>query len=497
MCGSGSWQNASFKASVSTTNATQPFVFVFIWANNNGTDSLGITSIAIDNFQINSGAIQKPNHVVAYPHCEDSTMLVTWTTEGTAFGQSYDIQYRKIGELEWRPGMSGITEGTDGYTQEGNAQDGYTHSYYLKKILEGSYDIRIRSRCYDEEFGETSTGFVYANNILVYCPDNHCVNYVNLYGPNVVCTYGKHEKHTGQSPFDNIGVVDYGPDSQDSKHTLHVDPTEVDPRADSLLHTVPPGALASVRLGNWNPDGNAQSITYNIHVDTATQGILILKYAVVLDNSGHDRDEEPYFRMEILDSVGNPLGDLCGKADFTYSDAVAAAQDLDSWHLTTYHGEELAWKEWTTVGVDLMQYHNQDIKVRITSADCGQWVHFGYGYFTLDCANAHIETENCGNDASVTCIAPEGFAYEWRNELGPVPEEMGGHSRELIVDASEHTYTCKVSFIEEPDCYFEISTVSAPRFPVPEYTYESQFGNCSSVLKFHNTSHVMIVVDDE
>ena len=497
ICGSGSWQNASFKASVSATNATQPFVFVFIWANNNGTDSLGITSIAIDNFQINSGAIQKPNNVVAYPHCEDSTMLVTWTTEGTAFGQSYDIQYRKIGELEWRPGMSGITEGTDGYTQEGNAQDGYTHSYYLKKILEGSYDIRIRSRCYDEEFGETSTGFVYANNILVYCPDNHCVNYVNLYGPNVVCTYGKHEKHAGQSPFDNIGVVDYGPDSQDSKHTLHVDPTEVDPRADSLLHTVPPGALASVRLGNWNPDGNAQSITYNIHVDTATQGILILKYAVVLDNSGHDRDEEPYFRMEILDSVGNPLGDLCGKADFTYSDAVAAAQDLDSWHLTTYHGEELAWKEWTTVGVDLMQYHNQDIKVRITSADCGQWVHFGYGYFTLDCANAHIETENCGNDASVTCIAPEGFAYEWRNELGPVPEEMGGHSRELIVDASEHTYTCKVSFIEEPDCYFEISTVSAPRFPVPEYTYESQFGNCSSVLKFHNTSHVMIVVDDE
>ena len=32
-------------------------------------------------------------------------------------------------------------------------------------------------------------------------------------------------------------------------------------------------------------------------------------------------------------------------------------------------------------------------------------------YFTMDCANAHIETENCGNDAHVTCIAPEGFAY--------------------------------------------------------------------------------------
>ena len=495
VCGSGSWQNVSFMpppgqnspVNVKAELSQQPFVFVFIWVNENSTDSLGISSIAIDNFQINSAEIQKPTHVVVYPHCEDSTLLVTWDCEGAA--NEFDIQYRKVGELDWVHGMSGITNGTEGYTPP--APGSSTHSYSFKKILEGSYDVRIRSKYNDPDEGELSTGYVYVSNILVYCPENHCVNYVDLYGPNVVCTYGKHEKHTGQSPFDNIGVVDYGPDSQDSKHTLHVDPTEVDPRADSLLHTVPPGALASVRLGNWNPDGNAQSITYNIHVDTATQGILILKYAVVLDNSGHDRDEEPYFRMEILDSVGNPLGDLCGKADFTYSDAVAAAQDLDSWHLTTYHGEELAWKEWTTVGVDLMQYHNQDIKVRITSADCGQWVHFGYGYFTLDCANAHIETENCGNDAQVTCYAPDGFAYEWRDETGAVKST----DQVLIVDPSEHTYTCKVSFIEEPDCYFEISTVSAPRFPVPEYTFDRVYTECQSRLKFHNTSHVMIVMD--
>ena len=490
LCGSETWQNVSVESrpvNISAANSQLNWVFVFIWVNTNTTDSLGISSVAIDNFQINSREIQKPTNVGVYPHCEDSTLQITWQSEGAA--NEFDIQYRKVGELEWVHGMGGITYGTEGYTPP--APGSNTHSYSFKKILEGSYDIRIRSKHNDPLYGEMRTGYVYVSNILVYCPENHCVNYVDLYGPNVVCTYGKHEKHVGETPYDNIGVVDYGPDSQDSKHTLHVDPTEVDPRADNMLHTVPPGALASVRLGNWNPDGNAQSITYNIHVDTATQGILILKYAVVLDNSGHDRDEEPYFRMEILDSVGMPLGDLCGKADFTYSDAVTAAQDLDSWHLTTYQGGELAWKDWTTVGVDLMKYHDQDIKVRITSADCGQWVHFGYGYFTLDCANAHIETENCGNDAQVSCYAPDGFAYEWRDETGAVKS----NEQVLIVDPSEHTYTCKVSFVEEPDCYFEISTVSAPRFPVPDYTFERIYGECQSKLKFTNTSHVMNVID--
>lgn len=490
ICGSESWQNVSLTnvVSVNAANSSRNFAFVFIWVNSNQQDSLGISSIAIDNFQINSAAIKKPENLSVYPHCEDSTLIITWETSGAA--NEFDIQYRKVGEAGWNHGVSGITEGPDGFVRE----DGTRCTYVLKRILEGSYDIRIRSAFYDPQENKTlRSNYVYQSSILVYCPENHCVNYVDLYGPNVVCTYGKHEKHAGETPYDNIGVIDYGPDSENSKHTLHVDPTEVDPRADSLLHTVPEGALASVRLGNWNPDGNAQSITYNIHVDTTNQGILILKYAVVLDNSGHARDEEPYFRIELLDSLDNPLGDLCGKADFTYSDAVAAAQDLSSWHLTKYQGEELAWKDWTSVGVDLMSYHDQDIKVRITSADCGQWVHFGYGYFTLDCANAHIETENCGNDAQVTCVAPDGFAYAWYNQNG----DTVSHDQTFIVDASRQVYTCRVSFIEEPNCYFEISTTSEPRFPVPDYTYEPIYGNCMSQLRFSNNSHVMNKFDGD
>jgi len=478
--GSETWQNVSFASEIKVGRAysNTEFMFVFIWVNGNTRDSVANTGVAIDNFQINSARIKKPTDLQVYPQCEDSSLLVTWKSQSAEF----DVEYRATGTSRWY-NAHGLRDGVTDFKRVGSDEC----SFKIRRILEGTYDVRVRALSRDENTNQTLiTSFVYETQILVYCPDNHCINYINLYGPNVVCTYGEHEKHTGHTPFDNIGVIDYGPDSDNSRHTVHKDVTELDPRADSLLHTVPPGALASVRLGNWNASGKAQSITYTFKVDTATQGILIMKYAVVLDNSGHARDEEPYFRVEILDSLDQPLGNTCGKADFAYSDAVAK-QDLESWHLTKYRGNELAWKDWTTVGVDLMDYHDMLIKVRITTADCGQTIHYGYGYFTLDCANAHIETNNCGNDASITCRAPDGFSYEWFNELGvSVSKEQ-----ELSVGASRQVYTCRVSYTEDPSCYFELRTLSAPRFPVPEYSFERVYSECSSKLVFTNTSHVM------
>ena len=476
LCGSEQWKNESFQLNVAAGYSQNPFVFVFVWVNEVSMDTLTRSSIAIDNFQINTAEIKKPANLAVYPQCEDSSLLVTWESTESRF----DIQYREVGSITWK-GMTGIMDGSEGFSKV----NGSECSYVLKPILEGTYDVRVRA--VSDYHGKSS--FVYSPLNLVYCPDNHCINYIRLDGPNVLCTTGMHEKHTGQTPYDVVGVVDYGPDSENSRHTIHKDPNELDPRADSMLHTVPPGALASVRLGNWNASGKAQSIAYTFTVDTTTQGILIMKYALVLDNSGHGRDEEPYFRLEVFDQNGQPLSE-CGRADFAYSDAVAH-QDLESWHITTYQGYELAWKDWTTVGVPLMNHHGQDITVRITTADCGQVAHYGYGYFTLDCANAHIATKNCGNDAAIECVAPDGFKYEWRDETGYIY----GTDQTFVVPPSKHTYTCKVSFVDDDNCFFEISTVSEPRFPVPDYKADTIYEDCSMKLKFNNMSHVMTVLD--
>lgn len=474
LCGSDTWQNISLpQVNVNTTYSAMPFVIMFIWANNNRTDTIPKSSMAIDNLQINSANIKKPTNVQVYPQCDDSTMLVTWDSP---LGE-FDIEYRVAGATSWNK-AHGLVDGSPGFKRTGSSEC----SYILTRILEGTWDVRVRAVSRNNATGSVLiTSYVYKTQTLVYCPDNHCVNYINIHDTTkVTCTYGHRPGYTaGEDPYTHIGCIDKGPDAKESRHTVHVDPEEVDPRTDSLLKTVPDGALASVRLGNWDVSGEAESITYDILVDSVYQGILIIRYAVVLEHPGANCGD-PGFSMVVLDENGNEIDETCGKADFSYSSAVDAG-----WNKTK--NDDVAWKDWTTVGVNLMPYHGQNIKVRFTTTDCGAGGHFGYAYFTLDCANAHIETNNCGNDASITCYAPEGFSYKWYNELG----DTVCYDRELIVDASRHTYTCRVSFIEEPSCYFEISTLSAPRFPVPEYTFDRIYGECRSKLQIHNTSHIM------
>ena len=493
MSGGKLWQNVSFRTPVSVTagNSNYNFVFLFVWVNKNSDirDTVPKSSISIDNFQINLANIAKPANVQVYPHCEDSTLLVTWESDMSEF----DIQYRQVGETDWTHGIQGIGNNTAGFSRQNRNQC----SFYIPKILEGSYDVRIRSAFYDEGDGKTyHSNYVYASQILVYCPENHCINYVDLYDTaRVTCTWGMNPDYSssGQTPYDNVGIVDMGPESIESRHTLHVDPTEVDPRTDSLLKTVPDGALASVRLGNWYYMGEAESITYDIHVDSTNQGILIVKYAVVLENPGtsHSLQEEPRFELQILDQHDQLIDPTCGHAVFSYSDGAQGG-----WHKTK--GDKAVWKDWTTVGVNLMPYDGQDIKVRFTTYDCSQGGHYAYAYFTVDCANGHIETENCGPEAQVTCVAPEGFAYYWyKNDDINDPADGDPYSRTLVVDPTRTKYTCRVSFIEQPDCYFEISTTSEPRFPVPEYTYDRRFEHCTSALQFTNTSHVMNKYDGE
>lgn len=461
------WQNVSLsnELRVSPSRSRIPFAIVFIWVNNNTNQDLQQTGICIDNVQIGSATIKKPQNVVVEPICEDSSMLVSWESGASEF----EVQYRTVGSSTWRR-ADGLTDGVEGFTRTNGTQC----SYILQRIKEGSYDVRVQAKA-----AGIVSNWTYENLILVYCPENHCLNYLSFDSPDVVCTYGMTYNGGKGTPFDNVGWIDFGPDSQESRHTLHVDPTEVDPRTDSSLHTVPQGALASVRLGNWDTGYEAEGITYSFVVDGQNQGILIIKYAVVL-NKPNTSCGDPGFKMVVLDENGDMIDESCGKADFTYTSAAAAG-----WNETK--DGNIVWKDWTTVGVNLQPYDGQKVSVQLTTEDCGGGGHFGYAYFTLDCANAKLETENCGNDAKIECFAPEGFGYKWFNEAG----EVVSTERTLSVDPSMQTYTCRVSFIEDTTCYFEVSTISAPRFPVPQYTWEPIYEECLSKLKFKNTSHVM------
>ena len=157
VCGKEEWQNVSLsnEIKVSPNLSNYTFAIVFIWVNKNRDDKVTKTSICIDNVQIGSARIKKPQNLQVESLCADSSLLVSW--ESTA--DEFEVQYRRVGTSTWRR-EDGLMNGVDGFSRNGN-----TCSYNLHRIAEGSYDIRVQGKS-----GSLQTIYVYKNQYLSIVP---------------------------------------------------------------------------------------------------------------------------------------------------------------------------------------------------------------------------------------------------------------------------------------------------------------------------------------
>ena len=241
-------------------------------------------------------------------------------------------------------------------------------------------------------------------------------------------------------------------------------------------------------MGNWETGTEAESITYDITVDAENNGILVIRYAIVLRDPSHDEFQNQ-FNIDILDANGNQIDPDCGFASFTFDDGITSG-----WNVCQFgksKNDIAAWKDWATIGIDLRPYDGEDIRVRFTTMDCGLGAHFGYAYFTLDCADANMTYSK--DSSGTTFFAPDGFAYEWTNEDGDILST----SRELTVDnSSNQIYTCKLSSLEDSNCYFTIS-VQPEDETVPNAIENTPFSAAPSAAKLINNGQLIIQRGDK
>lgn len=299
-----------------------------------------------------------------------------------------------------------------------------------------------------------------------------CIDPTDLTAPYVQGYYGSFD-----SPYATIGTIDNGPSSAYSRHTVHTDPNERDPRTGNILKTVPPGGTSSVRLGNWRTGSDAEALLYAIEVDTMISDLLLLKYAAVLEDPNHSSTQQPRFRLEILNSSMEVIDPTCGLADFISNSNLG-------WN--TY-GSTL-WKDWTTVGIDLSPYAGQTIMVRLTTYDCSQGGHFGYAYFNLECSRKNMVSESCGNNSSNTFTVPEGFSYLWYTDSPQVPIST---AQSINVSSDTGTvYHCRLSFVDKPSCNFTMSAFAGIRYPLALFDSVVAMSNCEFDVSFINRSTI-------
>ena len=286
---------------------------------------------------------------------------------------------------------------------------------------------------------------------------------------------------TFDNPMLENRKVDFGPQDSVSRHTVHTDPDELDPRTSNRLHTVAPDGSPSVRLGNWRSNAESESIVYRYKVDTNKYNVLILNYAAVLQNPNHDSVRQPKFSVLISDTMGMPFDNPCLRLNFV------ASEDL-GWNCDTTHN--LLWKDWTSVALNLSDLHDSTIMITMTTSDCADRGHYGYAYYSFRCQRADIKVLGCGTDADRTLVAPDGFNYYWYKE--GFPQDTLSIENYLQTDEFA-TYVCYMTTLTDggEDCGFEKKITTGPRFPYAQADYRyCDTSDCQVLVCFEDKSYV-------
>lgn len=453
MCNS-TW-NSVFDTIVS--DGVTPYKLVYVW--NNKVLSAVSPGACIDNIEIFPlNDCIPPYGIEVKPG--DNDVEVLWN--GAA--DSYDMRCKFSGDKKWKY--------FNGCKDSGVVVDGFG---------EGIYDVYVRSRC-----GSECSPWV-SHNQFIFFRGARCIDYMDL--ENSGCFTGILPSYPTEQTVWQAEMVDSGYKNVSSRHTIHYSHLERDDRTLGMLQTVPDGELASVRLGNWNVNNGTEKVEYEYLVDTAENAILLLKYAVVMQDPGHKLESQPRFTLEVLKDNDEPLDSYgCAEADFSAGENTSSEE---GWHQTPGDPnlEPPLWKEWSTVGINLKDYHNQNLKIRLTTFDCRETGHYGYAYFALGCSDGKIESLSCGNSEKNMFRAPDGFNYRWY-----LPDKPGiTLSTDQCFETYKTdtlTYCCDVINPVKDKCYYTIKAVATPRYPVAHGAYAVKEESCQNVVYFTDSSYV-------
>lgn len=227
-----------------------------------------------------------------------------------------------------------------------------------------------------------------------------------------------------------------------------------DPNTCDMVRVVSPGGLYSARVGNDRVGAEAETLSYRITV-TPSSSLFIYKYAVVLEDPGHDPIEQPRFEVNVLNATGQLIDPVCGQY------TVVAGAGLAGFQTCNTASGEVRYRDWTTVGLNLSAYLGQTITIEFETGDCSPGAHFGYAYVDAYCSPLQIGATFCTGSFAAQLTAPIGFSYLWNT---------GETTQTILVNspAAGLNYSCTLTSVT--GCTVVISTVLQLEDPTADFT---------------------------
>lgn len=180
------------------------------------------------------------------------------------------------------------------------------------------------------------------------------------------------------------------------------------------------------------------------------------RYAVVLNDGGHLPGEQPYFKIEVLDSLGAPVSP-CAQYYVEASGTVPG-------FIASTTCSQVYYKPWSTVTVDLSSYINHNVTVRFTAGGCIYSGHYAYAYIDCACANigSAVSATFCPGSPGAFLIAPNGFAtYQWYDPHGNIINGANNDSLFVPNASTSDTFTVDMSAVADTSCHTTLSVIIA------------------------------------
>jgi gliding motility-associated-like protein len=179
----------------------------------------------------------------------------------------------------------------------------------------------------------------------------------------------------------------------------------------------PGGGFYALRLGKDTDMHYAVRAQYFIDIPPGINNYsLIYRYAVVLEDGGHNQFNQPSFEAIAFDSATGK-GVPCGQDTFYVGNPLhpLSKSPVNS---RLGNGLDVDYLSWQTVSVNLSGLSGHTVGIEFTTAGCTYMIHFGYGYIDMTCGLFAIDAKIC-DDTLATLTGPAGFEYyAWYDSIG-------------------------------------------------------------------------------
>ncbi len=209
-----------------------------------------------------------------------------------------------------------------------------------------------------------------------------------------------------------------------------------DPLTNYALPYCPEGFNSSVRIGNCRISAEAEALYYTMTVNNNNK-LVFINYAIVVQAPGHGVSGDPEFVIRVTKQNSNgqwvPISDtLCYVVSSTpTSNGGTVNIGSDGWHSIGTGYDQIYYRDWNQVVINLAKYYTQTIRIECMIADCSASGHYGYCYIAGDCARMNLDANGCAAGSSTevaTIAAPAGLAnYRWYRSNSGV---LSGAARE-------------------------------------------------------------------